>query len=350
MAPYTPWESAARQNYSTHGYRMPLSRFTYHRPTTAADAARLLASPDALPMGGGTDLLVFLKEDLARPESVVDLRAIPGARTITATGDGGLRIGAAARIAELARDDTLRQRFPSLAAACESVGTTAIRHMGTIGGNLCQRPRCWYLRRNVPCLKNGGSDCPAEHGENQYHAILGGGPCYIVHPSDPAVALTALGAVVEVTSSRGTRRIAIEELYLLAAERIERETVLEDDEVVSAIELDGASAGGLQRYKKLMQRGSWDFALASLAWVRRRDGAVRLVLGGVAPRPWRLSRSIEDEVASGRLEAGDVARLVDDALYEARPLARNGYKVQLAQALLRRAITELSAAARAAPA
>jgi Aerobic-type carbon monoxide dehydrogenase, middle subunit CoxM/CutM homologs len=118
--------------------------------------------------------------------------------------------------------------------------------------------------------------------------------------------------------------------------------------LITAIEIPGASAGGLQRYEKLMQRGSWDFALASLAMVRTEGGDVRLVLGGVAPRPWRLSRSIEEEVARGGLEAGDVARLVDGALYEARPLARNGYKVQLAQTLLRRAITRLSAAARPA--
>ncbi|HEY9480587.1 MAG TPA: xanthine dehydrogenase family protein subunit M [Gemmatimonadaceae bacterium] len=327
---------------------MALSHFTYHRPTTAADATRLLADQDALPMGGGTDLLVLIKEQLARPASVVDLRAIAGAHTIASTDDGGLRMGAAVRVAELAHHDAVATRFPALASACESVGTTALRHMGTIGGNLCQRPRCWYLRRNVACLKNGGSDCPAATGENQYHAILGGGPCYIVHPSDPAVALTALDAVVEVSSSRGARRIPIGEFYVLPAERLDRETVLEAGELITAIEIPGASAGGLQRYEKLMQRGSWDFALASLAMVRTEGGDVRLVLGGVAPRPWRLSRSIEEEVARGGLEAGDVARLVDGALYEARPLARNGYKVQLAQTLLRRAITRLSAAARPA--
>ena len=328
---------------------MSLSHFTYHRPDSASDAARLLAAPDALPMGGGTDLLVLIKEQLAHPASVVDLRAVPGSRTIAPTEDGGLRIGAAARVADLAHDDLVAARFPALASACESVGTTALRHMGTIGGNLCQRPRCWYLRRNIACLKNGGSDCPAAEGENQYHAILGGGPCFIVHPSDPAVALTALDAVVEVSSARATRRIPIAELYVLPAERLDRETVLERDEVVTSIEIGGASAGGLQSCEKLMQRGSWDFALASLASVRTERGDVRLVLGGVAPRPWRLSRSIEEEVARGGLEAGDVARLVDGALYEARPLAHNGYKVQLAQALLRRAITRLSTAARPAP-
>lgn len=327
---------------------MPLSHFTYHRPENAADATRHLETPDALPMGGGTDLLVLIKEQLAHPKTVVDLRAIPDSRVISSTDDGGLRVGAAARIADLARHESVRSLFPALASACESVGTTALRHMGTIGGNLCQRPRCWYLRRNIPCLKNGGSDCPAATGENQYHAILGGGPCYIVHPSDPAVALTALDAVVEVSSARGTRRLPIAELYVLPSERLDQETVLESGEVITAVEIPGSSAGGRQRYEKLMQRESWDFALASLASVRTPKGDVRLVLGGVAPKPWRLSRSIEEEVAKGGLEADDVARLVDGALYEARPLARNGYKVQLVRTLLRRAIIQLSAAARPA--
>lgn len=327
---------------------MSLSRFDYHRPEKLAEVARLLQSHDALPMGGGTDLLVLIKEQLAHPQSIVDLRALPDSRGVWSTEDGGLRIGAATRVSDLARHDVVRSRFAALASACASVGTTALRHMGTIGGNLCQRPRCWYLRRNVPCLKNGGSGCPAADGENQYHAILGGGPCYIVHPSDPAVALTALDAIVEVSSGRGTRRVPIAELYVLPAEKLDRETVLEYDEVITALEIPAASAGGAQRYEKLMQRGSWDFALASLASVRTADGDVRLVFGGVAPRPWRLSRSIEEEVAKGGLEADDVARLADDALYEARPLARNGYKVQLARTLLRRAIIELSASARPA--
>jgi len=328
---------------------MSLSHFEYHRPESAADAARLLEIPGALPMGGGTDLLVLIKEQLEHPRAVVDLRALPDARAITDGEGGGLRLGAAVRIAELARDERVRARFPALASACESVGTTALRHMGTIGGNLCQRPRCWYLRRNIGCLKNGGNDCPASRGENQYHAILGGGPCYIVHPSDPAVALTALAATVEISSTRGTRRLPIAELYVLPSQRLDRETVLEHDEVITAITIPGASAGGTQSYEKVMQRGSWDFALASLASVRTAAGDVRLVLGGVAPRPWRLNRSTEEEVARGGLEADDVARLVDGALYEARPLARNGYKVQLARTLLRRAIIQLSTAARPAP-
>jgi xanthine dehydrogenase YagS FAD-binding subunit len=239
----------------------------------------------------------------------------------------------------------VRQHFPALAQACEAVGTTALRHMGTLAGNLCQRPRCWYFRRGIPCLKSGGDSCWAVDGESQYHAILDGGPCWIVHPSDPAVALSALDAVVEARGRGGLRRLAIEELYVLPSERLDQETVLGPGEVITAVELPAASAGGWQRYWKLMQRGSWDFALVSLAAARRRDGAIRMFLGGVAPRPWRVPLSVEEDVAGGGLDAHDVATLADRALYDARPLARNGYKVDMAAALLRRGIAELVRAA-----
>jgi xanthine dehydrogenase YagS FAD-binding subunit len=308
------------------------------------DAAQRLAAPNSMPVGGGTDLLVLLKEDLAHPDALVDLRHIPGAAEISSADNGDVRIGAAVRVNTLATHAVIRDRFPALASACASVGTTALRHMGTIGGNLCQRPRCWYFRRNIPCLKNGGDACPAATGENQYNAILGGGPCYIVHPSDPAVALTALEAVVEITGPAGDRTAPIEQFYVLPAERLDSETVLARGELVTGIVLPASSALGCQRYDKLMQRGAWDFALVSLAATKRTDGEVRLVLGGVAPRPWRVTSSVEEDVASGNLDEHDIATLAERALYDAQPLAGNGYKVELAKTLLRRAMEGMDAA------
>ena len=318
--------------------------FTYHRASTLSDAVHQLAEPNVMPLGGGTDLLVTIKESLVHPESLVDLRSVSGLAGVTEYDDGSVRIGAAARVQELATEPAVRRRFPALAEACDAVGTTALRYMGTIGGNLCQRPRCWYFRRNIPCLKNGGDTCPAADGENQYHAILGGGPCYIVHPSDPAVALTALGAELELISASGTRRLAIDDFYVLPSERLDHETVLQPGEIVTAVTIPAGRDLGFQRYYKLMQRGSWDFALVSLAAARRQDGEVRLVLGGVAPRPWRVPESIEEDVASGGLDEHDAETLANRALYDARPLAHNGYKVNLASALLRRAILDLARA------
>jgi xanthine dehydrogenase YagS FAD-binding subunit len=315
--------------------------FAYHAADSLADAVRSLAAVGTTPIGGGTDLLVLIEEGLATPNVLVDLRRLPGARGVTIESDGVVRVGGATRLSELAQDAVVRDRFPALAQACEAVGTPALRNMGTIAGNLCQRPRCWYFRRNIRCHKNGGDSCPAVNGENQYLAILGGGPCYIVHPSDPAVALTALGARVEVTGPVGSRWLEIDRFYTLPRQRMEHETVLEHSEFVTALALPPESEGGVQRYYKVMQRGTWDFALVSLAAVKRPDGEVRLVLGGVAPRPWRVTSSVEEDVSTGGLDDDAIETLATRALIDAEPMSKNGYKVELAASLLREAMAEL---------
>lgn len=316
--------------------------FSYQRPTTFAEAAELLGDSDASPLGGGTDLLVSIAEGIAAPGTLVDLRSIEGNDTI-ASQDAGMRIGAAVGVQQLARNPVVRLQYPALAQACDAVGSPALRNMGTIGGNLCQRPRCWYFRRGIPCLKNGGSGCPARDGENQYHAIMDGGPCFIVHPSDPAVALTALDAELELTSRDGTRTVRVSDFYLLPRERIERETVLRPGEMISAVSVPGTFSRGPQLFRKLIQRGAWDFALVSIAAARRQDGVVRIVLGGIAPRPWRVPESVEEDVASGGLDEDSIAALAERALYDAEPLSKNGYKVALAASLLRDAMRELAA-------
>jgi xanthine dehydrogenase YagS FAD-binding subunit len=313
----------------------------YSRPRTTADAAHELTGPGSVPMGGGTDLLVSLDEGFVSATAVVDLRGVAHADAIEVLADGSLRIGAAARIHAIAQHQDVRARFASLAEACSVVGTPALREMGTIGGNLCQRPRCWYLRRGISCYKSGGDSCPAKDGENQYHAILDGGPCYIVHPSDPAVALTALEATVEISGGTSPRLIPIADFYVLPSERLDHETVLHAGEFVTAVIVPGASAGGSQSYMKLMQRGAWDFALVSCAAVKRENGGVRIVLGGVAPRPWRVPESLEEDVAAGGLEEDTIATIAERALYDARPLSENGYKVRLAETLIRRSIARL---------
>ena len=318
------------------------SAFVYQQAGSMEDALRRLAEPRALPMGGGTDLLVTIDEGIYSPEAVVDLRGIPASDGVELREDGSLRIGASARVEQLANDPVVLERYGVLAQACSVVGTPALREMGTIGGNLCQRPRCWYFRRGISCYKNGGSSCPAREGENQYQAIIDGGPCYIVHPSDPAVALTALDAEVEIRSVKGERIVAIEDFYVLPRERLDHETILRPGEVVTAVLLPAAAAGGVQRYHKLMQREAWDFALVSIAGCRRPDGDVRIVLGGVAPRPWRVNSSIEEDVASGGLDEDTIATLAERALYDAKPLSKNGFKVELAQTLIRDVIREIA--------
>jgi xanthine dehydrogenase YagS FAD-binding subunit len=270
------------------------------------------------------------------------VRAWPGAASIDADADGGVRVGAAARIAEIAEHPVISARFPALAEACASVGSPALRNMGTLGGNLGQRPRCWYLRRNVPCFKNRGSACPAVAGEHQYHGIVANGTCRAVHPSDPAVALSALGARVEVAARDGTRRtIAIDALYEDAAANPAREVVFAPDELITAVELPAAAAGGTQHWEKVIQRGAWDFALVSCAGARHADGSIRIALGGVALGPWRVALSVEEDVASGGLDAESIDALAERAMYDMEPLPGTTYKVAIAQGALRRAMAAL---------
>jgi xanthine dehydrogenase YagS FAD-binding subunit len=303
-----------------------------------------LAEPRARALGGGTDLLVAMEAGLDQADSLVDLTRIGALSGISAIPAGGFRIGASARLDSIATHADIVAAVPLLSLAASAVGTPALRETGTLGGNLGQRPRCWYLRSRFPCHKNGGSGCPAHSGENQYHAILGGGPCHAAHPSDPAVALLVLDATVIARDSKGTRRLSIDELYRDAGSRPDAEVSLHDGEIIEAIEIPAVSLGGTQRFTKLMQRGAWDFATVSLAAAKRADGTVRLALGGVAPQPWRVNESVEEDVASGELDEDSADALAMRALHDARPLANNEYKLQQAAALLKRAMLELSRA------
>lgn len=316
-----------------------MHHFTYLAPDSL-DAAVAALSADSVALGGGTDLLVEIEEGLRRPTTLVDVRRVRELHGVSSLGDGTLRIGAATTLATLERDATVRDSYPLLAQAVEKAASSALRNMSSIAGNLCQRPRCWYFRRGVRCHKSGGDSCPAIDGENQYLAVLGGGPCHAVHPSDPAVALTALDATLHVAGG-STRRLTMRELYDVPNEQPARETALTDGDLIVHIDLPPEAAGGTQFYEKVTQRQAWDFALVALAAAKRADGSVRLVLGGVAARPWRISESVEEDVASGGLSDDDFETLAQRALYDATPLARNGYKLDIAAALLRRGMRVL---------
>jgi xanthine dehydrogenase YagS FAD-binding subunit len=246
------------------------------------------------------------------------------------------------RISDLATHPQVRAHFPLLADAAASVGTPALRNMGTIGGNLVQRHHCWYFRRGVGCFKRGGTQCAAVDGEHEYHGIVAAGTCRAVHPSDPAVALEALDATVVVARvGADERRLSIAELFAGAATNALSEVTLAHGELITAIELPAAAANGVQHWEKVMQRGAWDFALVSCAAARRADGAVRIALGGVALAPWRIALSVEEDIASGGLDEDSIDALAERAMYDVEPLARNGYKVTLAQTVLKRAMQAL---------
>jgi xanthine dehydrogenase YagS FAD-binding subunit len=316
--------------------------FEYAHATALPDALSALAVEGTLPVAGGTDLVPCVDEGILSPTRVLDIRGLPGARDITLHADGSATIGAAVRISDLATHPQVRAHFPLLADAAASVGTPALRNMGTIGGNLVQRHHCWYFRRGVGCFKRGGTQCAAVDGEHEYHGIVAAGTCRAVHPSDPAVALEALDATVVVARvGADERRLSIAELFAGAATNALSEVTLAHGELITAIELPAAAANGVQHWEKVMQRGAWDFALVSCAAARRADGAVRIALGGVALAPWRIALSVEEDIASGGLDEDSIDALAERAMYDVEPLARNGYKVTLAQTVLKRAMQAL---------
>jgi xanthine dehydrogenase YagS FAD-binding subunit len=327
-----------------------LSPSTLERALALLPSSKNAAERDATRvMAGGQDLLGELKEHLVEPERVVNLKRIPGLERILFDAQKGLELGALATIASVAEHADIRARYPVLAQAAESIASVQIRNVGTVGGNLCQRPRCWYYRHELaPCLKKGGTECFSYAGLNKYNAILGGGPSYIVHPSDLAPALACLGADVVLTRQGGERVLPIEQFFTLPAEGdVTRETVLASDELVTRVRVPPARSGWRSTYVKFKERGSYDFALAAVALAAEFDGAtireMRLVLGGVAPVPWRCASA--EKLAAGRKnDAASWAAIGEEALRGAEPLRYNAYKIPLAKGLIAQAFQRLAKA------
>ena len=335
-----------------------MKAFEWANATTISEAVQLLKSApsgsdmdeSARPIAGGQDLLTTMKDYSTRPTRVVNLKSIRGLDTIQGNAKTGLTIGALVTLTQLEDHPVVRASFPGLAEAAHSVATPQIRNLGTVGGNLCQRPRCWYFRlEEVICLKKGGSECYAAKGENKYNAILGGGPSYIVHPSDLAPMLVALGASVSVVGAEGKRVIPLDKFFTLPSEgSIRRENVLRNDEIITEITVPKSPVAARSTYLKFKERESMDFALASVAaavqlGANNTVAQCRIVLGGVAPIPWRASKA--EQFLVGKTLAGDVLQEAAKlALDGAAPLEKNAYKVPLTQTLVRRALAKVAQA------
>lgn len=329
-----------------------MKTFEWTNPRTINEAVKLLHVEPGVdvdeaprPIAGGQDLLTTMKDYTSRPERLVNLKNIRGLDRLTLNARG-LTIGALVTLTELEEHPGVRRSFPGLSEAAHSIATPQIRNLGTVGGNLCQRPRCWYFRlEEVVCLKKGGTECYAASGENKYNAIIGGGPSYIVHPSDLAPMLLALGAHVTVSGAAGRRVIPLDKFFTLPAQgNIRRENVLQNDDLITEIFVPASALAKQSTYLKFKERESLDFALASVAAAvqlapDRSVRDARIVLGGVAPIPWRVPEA-EKFLAGKRLNANVLAEAGKIALREAIPLAKNAYKVPLAQTLVRRALAK----------
>ena len=292
--------------------------------------------------GGGTDLLQQIKDGTDRSDVIINLRNITDASQVASTGSG-TAIGGLITLSELSSSNV----SAVLAEAAASVGTPQIRNVATLSGNVTQRPWCWYYRNGFNCYKAGGDACFSVVGENQQHAIFGGGPSFIVHPSDVAPALVALNASFIVSGPAGERSLSAQEFFVLPSQNPQRENVLVAGELLSGVNIPAAPANTVSRYHKVMDREAWTHAEVSVAAVLTMAGsqveAASIVLGGVATIPWKLAavesfligKNLTDAVAQ---EAGELA------VADAQPLAKNGHKVPMTSAAVERTLISLASA------
>ena len=318
--------------------------FEYASPTSMGQAVSLLGNSwdDAAPLAGGTDLLSLMKDDVVAPKRLVNIKEIGALRGITFSPKQGLRIGALVTIQELADNARVREAYPVIAKTADEIAGPQVRNMATIGGNLCQRPRCWYYRAGFGLFakdQNGQSLVPA--GDNRYHAILGNsGPAYFVSPSTLAPLFIALGGTVRMVGPKGRREVPLEKFYLIPKSEAEREQDLKPNEIVTEVMIP-ASAGTRSATYEVRQKEAMDWPMALAAVVLNLAGnkvsSARVLLGHVAPVPWRAAQA--EAVLVGKTISEEVARAAGNAaVANAKSLGHNGYKIQLARVAVTRAI------------
>ena len=297
---------------------------------------------------GGVDVLDLMKAELIHPRRLLDISSLAELRGITHAGDGRTRIGALTTLAQLASHAEVAHVYPALSQAVAQAASPQIRNRATLGGNLLQRPRCWYLRSAAHrCTRKGGSHCFAYTGDHRYHAVFANHGCAIVHPSTPATALLAYGASIELLDDKGRRReVALEDFFLLPQADMQRENLLERGEILTTVWLPATMPGSRSTYLQVGERAAFDWPLAAVAAVldlapdgRCRDA--RLVLGAAAPIPWR-AREAEALLAGRKIDETVAAAAGEAALEGASPLPGNAYKLKLLGALARRALLALS--------
>jgi xanthine dehydrogenase YagS FAD-binding subunit len=328
-----------------------MMNFDYVRPATVTEAIAAAAEPGSAYLASGTNLLDLMKGGVSRPSRLVDVTRLPGLDRIEWQPDGGVRIGALVRNADLAHDSEFARAFPAVAEALLSGASAQLRNAATIGGNLLQRTRCAYFYdAGSACNKRWpGAGCAARDGENRLHALLGWSEaCIATHPSDFCVPLVALNAIAEIEGRNGRREVALDALHRLPGDTPERETVLDPGDLIVAVRLPAQSRAfaAHARYIKLRERTSYAFAIVSAAAALRiENGSIleaRLALGGVAAKPWRAGAA--EQILTGcKPEPGVFARAAEAALSDARPSGDNAFKIELAKRIVVRALTSAAA-------
>jgi xanthine dehydrogenase YagS FAD-binding subunit len=323
-----------------------MNRFEFARATSVAEALSLVAEkPGSALKAGGIDLLDHLKEHLIEPPRLVDLKSVPGLDSVSVEADGSLRIGPLVTLAKIAAHSGIRSTHPGLAQACGEAASPQIRNVATIGGNLLQRPRCWYYRlASYRCLKKGGDVCFAVAGENRYHTIFADGACNAPHPSNAAMGLMAHGASFVFQGGRGTRTVPADQFFTIPGNDPRHDNAKAPDEILTSIHVL-AAAGARSVYASVKEKAAFDWPLVSTAVLLRADGGVvrqaRIILGAVAPVP-RRSAAAEQALIGKRLDDATAETAANAAAAGAHPLSENGYKVELLKVLVRRTLKSLA--------
>jgi len=326
--------------------------FDYYKVASVAQAVSLLSrhQQKAAILAGGTDLLSMMKDrlegpKLKMPEFLIDIKGIRDLNYIKEHKDG-LKIGAGTPLSDIVSSDLIGKKYPLLHQAASQVGVPQIRNVGTVGGNLCQRPRCWYFRGKLfpDCFRKGGNNCYALGGENRYHAIFGGANCYMVYPSDLAPALIALNARVVIAAPKGNSMVPMEKFYVGPDKNILKENVLSPQEMVLGVEIPNPGTMTKGGYLKLKQRQAFDFAVVSVAVsVSLKNNFVdqaRIAFGGLAPFPMRAAKA---EVILKAKEVKDAISVAcKECMDGAQPLSHNSYKVDAAKGILEEALASLA--------
>jgi xanthine dehydrogenase YagS FAD-binding subunit len=317
--------------------------FSYVNPANERDAVRALSSePEkSMPLAGGQDLLARMKDYVTQPDRIVNVKGALDASVAAAPG-GGLKIGAGMKIADLAENQQVAKLYPAMIMAAGEVGTPQIRNQGTVGGNLNQRPRCWYFRNEeFVCFKKGGNQCFSPSGENQFHAIFGNGPSFIVHPSSLAVPCVAYNATFRLFGPKGERMVAAADYFTMPTlQNVQTENVLQPNELLTHVILPAPGTIKSGHYEvRYKESHDWPIAFATVLLGMNGDSvrSARVVMGAVAPVPWR-SQAAETALVGKSITEQTAAAAADAALRDARPMSQNGYKIQVAKTAVKRAI------------
>ncbi|MCB0750343.1 MAG: xanthine dehydrogenase family protein subunit M [Ignavibacteriae bacterium] len=322
-----------------------MNSFEYMQPNNLESASKFLVKNNSsYAFAGGSDILGLIKDDIVAPKQLVNLKKINSLNFIKHDKENGLSIGALTKLSDIENNEIVKTKFSLLSQAISEVATLQLRNVGTIGGNICQRPRCFYFRGDFDCIRKGGDTCFALTGNNKYHCIVGGGPCYIVHPSDSAVALLALNAKFKIFNGKDETVIPAKDFFVLPDVDDMKENILKDGEILTEIIIPNPNTETVSKYIKVKERGAWDFALVSIAGVfniknkKILDG--KITFGGVAPIPWE-EENLNAKLKNISIDEKSINQLSDSAFNKTDALEMNSYKIPLAKNLIKKLLLEI---------